>query len=64
MTNKIVLIGNGAREHAIAVALKSGGARIFSFMGKKNPGIAKISEKFEIGKLDDVSKLIPFAKTY
>jgi phosphoribosylamine--glycine ligase len=37
---KILLIGNGAREHAIAEALqRSGGVEIFAVGKTKNPGI-------------------------
>ena len=42
----ILLIGNGAREHAIAEAIMRSGhrPRLFSYMKANNPGIASLSE--------------------
>jgi len=59
---KVLLIGQGAREHAIAVALKRQPLELFSYMASKNPGITRISKKFEIGSLEDFKKIISFAK--
>ncbi len=39
---RILLVGDGAREHAIAKRLARG-ATLFSVMGRKNPGIASVS---------------------
>lgn len=41
---KVLLVGGGGREHAIAKALVKGGARIFSTMKYRNPGIARLAE--------------------
>src|SRR3989338_2068064 len=41
-----LLVGSGAREHAIAEsACRNGGARLFAFMSANNPGIAALSKK-------------------
>jgi phosphoribosylamine--glycine ligase len=62
MTN-VLLIGNGAREHAIAEAImRSNKARLFSYMKAKNPGIAKLSEDFQIGSYDNLEEIKNFAK--
>jgi len=45
---RVLVVGNGAREHAIAKRLYDDGAEIVSAMAKKNPGIASISNQFEI----------------
>jgi phosphoribosylamine--glycine ligase len=45
---KVLVVGNGAREHAIAKKLHEDGAEIVAAMAKRNPGIASISKHFEI----------------
>ncbi len=49
--NKVLLLGSGGREHAIADALKRGGAKIYAVMPHKNPGIAKLSQDYVVGPL-------------
>jgi len=62
MTN-ILLVGNGAREHVIAeTIMKSNNAKLFSYMKAKNPGIAKLSEDFQIGSYDNLGKIKDYAK--
>jgi len=58
--DKILLVGQGAREHAIAKALKKSDIDLFSFMKAKNPGIATLSKKIKIAKLDDYNELGKF----
>ena len=45
---KVLLIGNGAREHAIATALSQSEVEIHAHMERKNPGIAKLSKEITI----------------
>jgi phosphoribosylamine--glycine ligase len=45
---RALVIGNGAREHAIANKLHSDGAELTSAMAKRNPGIAAISKRVEL----------------
>ncbi len=60
---RILLVGNGAREHVIAETLKRNkDVKLYSFMKSKNPGIAKLSEKFEIGDYSDLEKIKEFAE--
>jgi phosphoribosylamine--glycine ligase len=54
---KVLLIGNGAREHAIATALTQSGVEIHAHMDRKNPGIAKLSKEVSIGSTTDYKKL-------
>lgn len=60
---KVVLIGNGGREHAIAELLVKSGAKLLAFMEAKNPGIAKLANNdIKISKLESFESLIEFAK--
>ena len=60
----VLLIGNGAREHAIAEAVKRSNhhPRLFSCMKSNNPGIASLSEKILIGNYSDLAAIHVFAK--
>ncbi|NPE07725.1 MAG: phosphoribosylamine--glycine ligase [Asgard group archaeon] len=60
--DRVLLVGQGAREHAIAKALKKSEVDLFAFMKAKNPGIAKLSTKVKIAKLDDFDALGDFIK--
>ena len=42
---KILVIGNGAREHAITKKLAEGEDEIFAVMSGMNPGIAKLAKE-------------------
>jgi phosphoribosylamine--glycine ligase len=57
MVDKVLLIGHGSREHAIAKALVKGNAELYSLMAHKNPGIAKLSKKIILSKLADFERL-------
>ncbi len=54
---KVLLIGNGAREHAIATALSQSEVEIHAHMERKNPGIAKLSKEITIGSTTETKKL-------
>ena len=62
MTN-ILLVGNGAREHALAeaIARSEQKPRLFSFMKANNPGIASLSEKIRLGAYSDLNAITGFA---
>ena len=60
MSYKVLLVGNGAREHAIAKKIVEDNGILFSYMSKENPGIADLSQKFLIGDLNDFKKLDHF----
>jgi phosphoribosylamine--glycine ligase len=59
----ILLVGNGAREHALAEAISRSEQkpRLFSFMKTNNPGIASLSEKIKLGSYADLEAIIGFA---
>lgn len=56
---RILLIGNGAREHALAEAIAKG-AELYSFVSAKNPGIEKLSRTMKIAELDNRAALTDF----
>lgn len=59
----ILLIGNGAREHALAEAIARSEQKpqLFSFMKTNNPGIASLSEKIKLGSYADLEAITGFA---
>jgi len=60
---KILLIGNGAREHAIAESVVRFEHKLYVFMSAKNPGIAKLCKEYKIGNIIDAESVASFAKT-
>nr|QEE16464.1 phosphoribosylamine--glycine ligase [Candidatus Prometheoarchaeum syntrophicum] len=59
----VLLIGNGAREHALGEALVRGGATLTAYMAKMNPGIAKLcNHNVKIGNLDNFQDIANFGK--
>lgn len=61
---RVLLIGNGAREHAIAEAIQRSARspRLWSFMKTDNPGIASLSEKACLGRYDEPASIVAFAR--
>jgi phosphoribosylamine--glycine ligase len=62
----ILLIGNGAREHAIAEAIMRSGhqPRLFSYMKANNPGIASLAENIMNGNYTDLAAIVSFAQAH
>jgi phosphoribosylamine--glycine ligase len=59
---KLLLVGSSGREHAMAEAItRDGGATLYSFMAKRNPGIAGLAKGIAIGKETDGKKVRDFA---
>lgn len=61
---KILLIGGGGREHAIAEGIKKSKHNpiLYALMAKKNPGIAALCEDFLLEKETEVEKVVEYAK--
>ncbi len=61
---KILLIGGGGREHAIAEGIKKSkqNPSLYALMAKKNPGIATLCEDFLLEKETETEKVVEYAK--
>jgi len=62
MTMKILVVGGGGREHAIALALsRNSDVELYAAMAQANPGIVRLSRKFLIVKETDTQAVTRFA---
>ncbi|MCX8197639.1 MAG: phosphoribosylamine--glycine ligase [Candidatus Micrarchaeota archaeon] len=66
---RFLLVGNGAREHAIAEAVcKNPNAKLFAFVSANNPGIVGLAEKSggqaQMGDIHSPSEVASFAKKH
>jgi phosphoribosylamine--glycine ligase len=50
---KVLVVGHGAREHAIAKSLAKSEVELHAAMGRRNPGIASLSKRVEIMDITD-----------
>jgi phosphoribosylamine--glycine ligase len=62
MVVKLLLVGSGGREHAMAEALtRDGEISLSAFMVRRNPGIARLATGTRLGKETDARKVRDFA---
>lgn len=57
---KSLLIGNGAREHAIAEQMAKG-SELYAFMKARNPGVMKLAQGHELGDVNDPIAVLKYA---
>jgi len=65
MKETVLIIGSGAREHAIAEALARSPQQpeLYCFGSANNPGIAKLCSGYRVGSVTDVHAISEFAAT-
>lgn len=60
---KILVVGGGGREHAIAAALaRNTTTELFSVMAKRNPGIDALAKDVLLARETDVSRVVAYAR--
>jgi phosphoribosylamine---glycine ligase len=60
---KILVVGGGGREHAIASALsRNKKTELFSLMAKRNPGIDALAKKVCLSRETEIKKAVGYAK--
>ena len=59
-----LIVGHGAREHAVGEALVKGGAELYAFMSFKNAGLEDLSKgRIKIHSETDFQEIISFSKS-
>jgi phosphoribosylamine--glycine ligase len=66
MTEAVLIVGSGAREHAIAAALARSPQQpeLLCFGSARNPGIQGLCSAYATGSVTDVAAIVTFAATH
>jgi phosphoribosylamine---glycine ligase len=66
MSEIVLIVGSGAREHAIALALARSAQqpRLLCFSNALNPGIASLCFEYGIGSITDPTAVVSFAREH
>ncbi|WP_121821515.1 phosphoribosylamine--glycine ligase [Halostella salina] len=62
MTETVLLVGGGGREHAIARALAESDCDLYACAGNRNPGIARVAVGFESLDTTDTDAVVDYAE--
>ena len=64
MVHKILVIGSGAREHAIARALNRSPQKkeIYCLATNMNPGISELCDKLTVGNINDPKLVVSYSQ--
>ncbi|UPW00228.1 phosphoribosylamine--glycine ligase [Halorussus gelatinilyticus] len=62
MSETVLLVGGGGREHAIARALGDSDADLYACAGNRNPGIAALAEEFETLETTNPKAVVAYAE--
>ncbi|MCL9813446.1 phosphoribosylamine--glycine ligase [Natranaeroarchaeum aerophilus] len=63
MSETVLLVGGGGREHAIARALENSDATLYACAGNRNPGINEIAAGFESLETTDAEAVVEYAES-
>ncbi|WP_115863575.1 phosphoribosylamine--glycine ligase [Halorussus litoreus] len=62
MTETVLLVGGGGREHAVARALDASDADLYACAGNRNPGIAALAEGFDTLETTNPQAVVSYAE--
>lgn len=61
MSEKILLVGGGGREDAVARRLSESGVQIYAYLKNRNPSIISLSKDYRIGSETQADSIVEFA---
>jgi phosphoribosylamine--glycine ligase len=62
MTETVLLVGGGGREHAVARSLADSDAELYACAGNRNPGIARLAAGFETLETTNPTAVTAYAR--